>query len=241
MQTFTALLVDDEDHCLRTLTAQLGWTELPIRVMATVNSVHDAAIYLERNTPDFIFLDVKMPLSDGFGLFGYIHIDFSDVIFTTAHDEFALEAFRHRASGYLLKPISLRELKPLMESLIKKRRVSGVISPKTLEVTVANKQYRLSHHHILYLASKGSYSLIKLEDGQEIQTSFHLKKLTERLQDENFFRIHHQYVVNTDKVSFINRVKNASVELINGENLPVSRTKKSAFIAHFAESKVFEK
>lgn len=241
MQIFTALLVDHESHCLSMLQAQLGWTELPVKVVATAGSVPEAANYLQRNTLDFIFLDVKMPRSDGFDLFDFIRIDFSDVILTTVHDEFALKAFRHRASGYLLKPISLRELKPLMQSLIKKRRVSAVISPKILEVTVAAKHYRIPHSEIIYFASKGSYSLIKLSDGQEIRTSFHLKKLAERLNSQAFFRIHHQYVVNTDKVSFINRIKNTSVALVNGETLPVSRTKKAAFIAHFAESKVIDR
>jgi two-component system LytT family response regulator len=239
MKTFTAIIVDDEAHCLRTLQAQILWTELPIRVINTFDNVCDAQRFLKNSTPDFIFLDVKMPVSDGFSLFSCVNTDYSDVIFTTAHDEFALKAFEHHASGYLLKPISLKELKPLLKSLISKREVRHYEVPKELEVVTSSRVYKIPHHQILYAVSKGSYSTIKLEGGEEIKVSIHLKKLAERLEDESFFRIHHQYLVNSKKVQFVNRLT-ATVELHNGETLPVSRSKKAAFVTFFSASKAFQ-
>lgn len=233
MKTFTVLLVDDEAHCLRTLEAQLGWAELPIRVIGTANNVEDAARFFQKNSPDFIFLDIKMPTTDGFSLFDFVKTDFSDVIITTAHDEFALRAFGCQASGYLLKPISLKELKPLLKSLISKREVRHYEVPKELEVVTSSRIYKIPHHQILYAVSEGSYSTVKLEGGEEVKASIHLKKLTERLKNDSFFRIHHQYLVNSRKVQFINRV-NATVELNNGETLPVSRSKKAAFLTYFS-------
>lgn len=233
MKTFTVLLVDDEAHCLRTLEAQLGWTELPIRVIGTANNVEDAARFFQKNSPDFIFLDIKMPTTDGFFLFDFVKTDFSDVIITTAHDEFALKAFGCQASGYLLKPISLTELKPLLQSLISKREVRPFSPPKELEISTSSKVYRIPHQRILYVASEGSYCVIKLESGDEVRASIHLKKIAERLENDSFFRIHHQYLVNSRKVQFINRV-NATVELNNGETLPVSRSKKAAFLTYFS-------
>lgn len=235
MKTFTALLVDDEAHCIRTLQAQLLWTELPVQVIGTAVNVLDAAHLLKKKTPDLIFLDVKMPSNSGFGLFEYIDTRFSDVILTTAHDDFALEAFRHHASGYLLKPISLKELKPLLQSVMNKREPRPPEIPNLLEVITASKIYQIPYNQILYVASEGSYCVIKLENGEEIRSSIHLKKLAERLGNNAFFRIHHQYLVNIEKISFVNRQPTLTVVLLNGEKLPVSRSKKSAFFTHFSQ------
>lgn len=241
MKTFTALLVDDEAHCLRTLQAQILWTELPIRVVGTADNVNDAVRFLQHTNPDFIFLDIKMPVSDGFSLFDFINTKFSDVIITTAHDEFALKAFRHHASGYLLKPISLKALKPLLNSVISKREARPFEAPKELEITTSSRIYRIPHHQIMYVVSEGSYCTIKLENGDEIRTSVHLKKLAERLGDDgSFFRIHHQYLVNTEKVGFVSRLNTTTVELQNGESLPVSRSKKMAFLTHFSQGSAFK-
>lgn len=236
MKAFTTLLVDDETHCLRTLQAQILWTELPIQIIGTADNVKEAARFLQKNNPDFIFLDVKMPVADGFSLFDFINTNFTDVIITTAHDEFALKAFGCHASGYLLKPISLKELKPLLQSLISKREARPQEPPKELKIVTSSKIYRIPHHQIMYVVSEGSYCTIKLEDGNEVRASIHLKKLTERLENDSFFRIHHQYLVNTSKVGFISRLNTTTVALQNGETLPVSRSKKSAFLTHFSQT-----
>jgi two-component system LytT family response regulator len=240
MKTFTAIIVDDEAHCLRTLQAQVLWTELPIRIINTFDNVCDAQRFLKNSTPDFIFLDVSMPISDGFSLFSCVNTEYSDVIFTTAHDEFALKAFEHHASGYLLKPISLKELKPLLRSLISKREVRPYDMPKELEVVTSCRIYKIPHHQILYAVSEGSYCVIKLENGDEVRASIHLKKLAKRLENDSFFRIHHQYLVNTEKIGFISRLNATTVELQNGETLPVSRSKKSAFITHFTRAQTYQ-
>lgn len=240
MKTFTALLVDDERHCLRTLEAQINWTELPIRVIGTADNVKNAAGFLQRTKPDFIFLDIKMPVSNGFTLFDFINTDFSDVIITTAHDEFALKAFKCHSSGYLLKPISLKEMKPLLKSLISKREARPQVPSKELEIVTSSKIYRIPYHQIIYAVSEGSYCVIKLENEDKIRASIHLKKLAGRLGDGPFFRIHHQYLVNTEKVGFISRLNATTVELQNGESLPVSRSKKSAFITHFSQASTFQ-
>ena len=65
MKTFTALLVDDERHCLRTLEAQINWTELPIRVIGTADNVKNAAGFLQRTKPDFTHLRITNKYYNG--------------------------------------------------------------------------------------------------------------------------------------------------------------------------------
>ena len=229
---YTAILVDDEAHAIRTLSAQLGWTKLPIEIIFTGNSVEETEDFLRLNKPDFLFLDIKMPGQGGFELFPNIDLSVTDVIFTTAHDEFALQAFQHQASGYLMKPVSTIELKSLLEKLINKR---GVNAAENQDLIIEEKSgfLKIPLNQILYIYSEGSLSLIKKTDGTVRSVNNLLKELEERLINSKFHRIHNQYLVNMTKVSEIIKARNAELILDTAERLPISRSRKAAFYLHF--------
>jgi two-component system, LytTR family, response regulator len=229
---YTAILVDDEAHALRTLTAQLGWTKLPIEVIFVGNSVEETSQFLRLNKPDFLFLDIKMPGSDGFKLFPDIDLSVTEVIFTTAHDEYALRAFQHQASGYLMKPVSTIELKSLLKKLINKR---GVSAAENQDLVIEEKSgiIKIPLNQILYIFSEGSISLIKKTDGTIRSVNSLLKELEAKLKQAKFYRIHNQYLVNEAKVREILKARNAELILETGEKLPISRSRKAGFYQYF--------
>ncbi|WP_369010871.1 LytR/AlgR family response regulator transcription factor [Lacihabitans sp. LS3-19] len=100
------MLVDDVAHGIRTLSAQMELTKLPIEITFTGNSVEETEDFSRINKPSFLFLDIKMPGQRGFELFLNIDLSVRNVIFTTAHDEFAFKSFQHQTSGYLSQPLS---------------------------------------------------------------------------------------------------------------------------------------
>ncbi|MGR3810274.1 LytR/AlgR family response regulator transcription factor [Jiulongibacter sp. NS-SX5] len=232
MKNFTAIIVDDEPHAIRTLQAQLGWTELPIEVLATATSVNVAREVLQKHQPDFLFLDVKMPTKGGFELFQEVDLSGIEVIFTTAHDEYALKAFKHQAAGYLMKPVSTDELRNLLEKLIQKRWPEARSSYLTFHAKDGIQ--RIDPQEILYVSSLGANAAIHLTSGDIVKVNKLLKSLEDELGTA-FFRIHHQYLLNLAKVSSIQKGRNAEVELLNGEKLPVSRSKKMEFYAVFEQ------
>lgn len=231
--TYKAIIVDDEAHAVRTLTAQLEWTKLPLELIGTANSVEEAFELLKTKKPDFLFLDIKMPGSTGFDLFPSIDSAVTDIIFTTAHDEFALKAFQHQAAGYLMKPVSTLELKSLLQKLINKR---GVLAADNQDLILTDKSgiVKIPINQILYISSEGSISLIKKTDGNVRSVNGLLKELEAQLIDLRFFRVHNQYLVNLTKVTEVIKARNAELVLDNGQKLPISRAKKMAFYEHFA-------
>ncbi|AWW00463.1 LytR/AlgR family response regulator transcription factor [Arcticibacterium luteifluviistationis] len=229
---YTAILVDDEQHAIRTLTAQLGWTKLPIEILGFANSVDEAETLLIDLKPDFLFLDIKMPGKESFELFPLLDLKVTDVIFTTAYDEYALKAFKHQASGYLMKPVSTKELTSLLEKLISKR---GVLAEGNQDLYIEEKSglLRIPLNDILYISSEGSYSSIhKIDGSMKVVTSI-LKDLEKKLSSKQFFRIHNQYIVNTAQVSEVIKSRNAELVLKNAAKLPISRAKKAAFYSFF--------
>ena len=230
---YTAIIVDDEPHAVRTLTAQLEWTHLPVSVIATAHSVQEAHETLRKQKPDFLFLDIKMPGSTGFDLFPSIDSAVTDIIFTTAHDEFALKAFQHQAAGYLMKPVSTIELKSLLQKLINKRGLSAADN-QDLILEEKGGMLKIPLHQIMYIYSEGSISVIKKSDGTQRTVNALLKELEAKLAQSGFFRVHNQYLVNLSKVTEVIKARNAELVLDNAQKLPVSRAKKMAFYEHFA-------
>lgn len=234
MKSYSALLVDDEQSGLRTLTAKIEWSQLPLTIIAQVDSVDRAQKVLENEPVDFIFLDVKMPVRDGFDLFDSIDTNISDVIFTTAHEEYALKAFKEKASGYLLKPISQREFNSLMSSLIAKRNIKTERSQKII-FKLNRELIQLDQEEIIYLLSEGVKSrLFTVSNGENVISS-HLKVIESNLPIDSFYRIHHQSIVNLRHVTKVYKAKHAKVLMTNGQELEISRSKKMEFYLKYTE------
>ncbi len=231
-KTFTVIIVDDEPHAIRTLSAQLEWTHLPVKIIDTANSVEEAEVALRKRKPDFIFLDIKMPGKEGFELFDAIDLKVSEVIFTTAHDSYALKAFKLQASGYLMKPVSTKELKSLLTRLMEKR---GMSADEHQDLIIDEKSgiLKLPLKSILYVSSIGSYSHIHFDDNTEKVVNTNLKILEGKLAKKGFFRLHNQFLVNGSIITHIVKSRNAHAVLKNGKELPISRAKKVLFYAFF--------
>lgn len=234
MRTFTALLVDDELAGLRTLEAKIEWSNFPIKIIGKVNSVQRAIPIILEFKPDLVFLDIKMPDQDGFSLFKHLDTTTCDVIFTTAHEEFALKAFKHQASGYLLKPISQRELNPLLEDIIGKR---GLADNHTVLASFKSHGniIQLNQSEISHVISDGIKSQIFTTRDEKHEVSYHLKKVENELDQSQFHRIHHQTIVNITHIAKIIKGRNACLQMNNGAQLEISRSRKIEFYQKFNE------
>src|SRR3954462_6018098 len=112
-----AILIDDEVHCIDTLSMLLADYCPEVEIVEKCMSAKKGLEAIEKTKPDLVFLDIEMPVMNGFELLEqFKHIPFS-VIFTTSYDQYAIKAIRFSALDYLLKPIDPKELVPAVDKL----------------------------------------------------------------------------------------------------------------------------
>ena len=105
-----AIIIDDEQHCIDTLVWQINTYCRDIQLLESFSEPQEGLKYIENNSIDILFLDVDMPKMNGFQLLEKVQRITFDVIFTTAHDKFAVKAIKISALDYLIKPVDEDEL-----------------------------------------------------------------------------------------------------------------------------------
>ena len=114
-----AVLVDDEAKALQSLSWELTNLSDEVHVVASFTDAHEALAYLEKNTPDCLFLDIEMPTMDGFQFIKNLKNKAFPVVITTAYNQYALKALKNEAIDYLLKPIDSDDLDETLNKIKK--------------------------------------------------------------------------------------------------------------------------
>jgi two-component system LytT family response regulator len=251
-----ALLVDDEKSALTLLRHKLRRCDPDIEILAECESVESALAALETARPDVLFLDVEMPGATGFELLQRLGEDAPfQVIFTTAHSEYAIEALRGGAFDYLLKPVQEDELARALDRLTQKMRAGQpvAIAPpengiaallkslqtlqdkdKKLPVPTAEGVLFLPVADIIRAEAAGSYSTIYLNNKQKLVASKNLSELEEMLSNDDFFKVHKSHLVNLRYVAKYIRGEGGILILTDGSEVDVSRRKKEELMGRLA-------
>ena len=238
-----AVLVDDEEKAIQSLSWELTNFSEEIDVVASFTDPFEALGYLEYNTPDCLFLDIEMPTMDGFQFIQKLKNKNFPVVITTAYNQYAIKALKNEAIDYLLKPIDSDDLKDTITKI--KKFNSRVYTAEKLEKILLNfnsnsihrkvtfntdgKLLFLESDDILYAESDGNYSTVYLADGQKIVLTKKLKEVNELLPSDSFFRIHNSYIINLSKIKEFLKT-DGYVVLSSNHKIPVSRQKKSDFL-----------
>lgn len=228
----TCIIIDDEAPAREFLEKLiLQFFHQKIIVLDTADSVVNGIELINRLHPELIFLDIEMKGEDGFQLFKYFDNVFFDIIFTTAHKNYAIDAIKHSAIDYLLKPINFIDLNDAIKRLERKQtavtnqqRISALLENLNTDTTQFNKialptnsGYELEKiSNIIYCEGMDNYSKIHTIQGREIILTRTLKYLEETLPNSIFFRIHKSTLVNLNYIQSYSRVEGYSVTLTNG-------------------------
>lgn len=238
-----AVLVDDEAKALQSLSWELTNLSDEVSIVASFTDAHKALEYLEKNTPDCLFLDIEMPTMDGFQFIKSLKNKAFPVVITTAYNQYALKALKNEAIDYLLKPIdsddldeTLNKIKKFNSKNFTAERLEEILLNhnakslnKKITINTDGKLLFFESDDILYAESDGNYSTIYLADGQKILLTKKLKEVNELLPKNSFFRIHNSYIVNLNKVKEFLKT-DGYVILETNHKIPVSRQKKSDFL-----------
>jgi two-component system LytT family response regulator len=240
------IIVDDEYNA-REFLEKLLTKSFPGKflILEKTQSVDEAITAIEKYQPDLVFLDIQMPNKNGFELFKSIKIINFEVIFTTAHAEFAIDAIKASALDYLLKPINYIDLLEAIKRFDAKTHKAfqqerlrllldnidnGVSEFKKIAFPTDSGFELIKTSSILYCEADSNYCHIKCVDGKKITLSKTLKYVEELLPENIFNRIHKSYLVNLNYVNRFHKNDDYIVELSNGEKLPVSVRKKENFL-----------
>ncbi|MEJ2003975.1 MAG: LytTR family DNA-binding domain-containing protein [Cyclobacteriaceae bacterium] len=237
----SCIIIDDESLARELLMEYIEPYD-NIEVVAQCSKGSDAVEKINELEPDLIFLDVQMPGMDGFAVLEAIeHHPY--VIFTTAYDQYALQAFEQNAVDYLLKPLNEDRLRTAVqrasdrigsegnqnvEELIRtiKDENSGNNSYSThLFVQKSEKLLNLEVKNIMYLEASGDYTVLSTKNDQFLSSSG-IGKLEEKLDPEIFIRIHRSTIINLNFLKEIEKHFNGGliVKMENNKTFPVSRT-----------------
>ncbi len=234
MSTFKTLIIDDERLAREEVRRALaGYPEFEIAGEA--NNVEAAIALIEKEHPDLIFLDIHMPGKSGFDLLEELDA-VPEVVFTTAYDQYAVQAFEVNALDYLVKPIREERFAQTIEKvrleLGKKEEAQQrpLASHQKIFIKDGEKVYFIALAEVRLIESMENYA--RLHFGPEkamIKRS--LNQLEEKLDPNVFFRANRSQLINTNYIREINPYFNNSLQLVltTGETVTLSTRQSVAF------------
>ncbi|MBS4029597.1 MAG: response regulator transcription factor [Ignavibacteriales bacterium] len=242
------IIIDDENKSRNVLVKLLEKFHADtVTVLAQANSLETGKQAIEEHKPDLVFLDVEMPPHTGFELLQHLtKIDFN-VIFVTAHNEYAVNAIRVNAMDYLVKPIDRKELAAAVEKA-RHQKESGTL-PKDLQTLfqrINSSQKKISFptrngivfahpDEILRCESDSNYTFIFFTNGEKHLAPKTLKEFESLLKEFDFIRIHQSHLVNPKYIKqYIRKGDDGELILSSGDKVEVSRRYKEELMKAMA-------
>lgn len=248
-----AIVVDDEVHARRKMRALLSAHD-DIEVVAECETGTAAVHTIVAQKPDVVFLDVQMPGMSGIEVVDAVGAaDMPLVVFATAYDRFAIEAFEAHAVDYLLKPIDPARFERTMDYVrdrlrestadAERRRLQDVITrmdparrfPRKLAVRSGGTIHVVDVDTIDWIEADGNYVTFHTA-GHTYLHRESLRGVEERLDPERFARAHRSHIINLDRVRSLRSDRHGDYTIVmeNGDELTLSRTYRGRFLERFA-------
>ena len=243
-----AILIDDESHCLDTLSIVLKEYCPDVQVSDQCRSAKEGLQSIEKIKPDLVFLDIEMPGMNGFEMLEeFTEIPFA-VIFTTSYDQYAIKAIRFSALDYLLKPVDVNELVSAVKKIQSQRHLPMSEQFQMLLKQVQHKDHQFNKiavptidgfelipaDQVISCEADDNYTHLILKNKNKITACRTLKEMEEQLQNFSFFvRVHHSYLVNLNEVTKYVRGEGGYLVMSDGSSVNVSRSRKNALLKLF--------
>jgi two-component system LytT family response regulator len=244
MDPITAILVDDEQSSLENLEQKIRQFCPELKIIAAVENPTEAIFLIRHHNPDVIFLDIEMPHLNGFRMLNELGDYSAEIIFTTAYNHYSIEALRLSAFDYLMKPISINDLRETVARLSKHISLSTRERLDVLRQSLnknINQDSRIAVptweglefiqlRNVVRIESNSNYSRIFFTSGASLLVTKQLKEFEEMLVPYRFCRIHNTHLINLNYVRKYLRGDGGRVVMENGDEIDVSRRKKDDFL-----------
>ena len=240
-----AIILDDEPDCISVLKKLIQRNCPSINIVASTTDSEEGVAAIKLFKPDILFLDIEMPILNGFQVLDAIQPLLPNLIFTTAYDRYALKAFKYSAVDYLLKPIDSQELIAA---------ISRLSPTKTLQPQVEHLRQQLSNPRTLvdkialpssqgysfvpiktieYCEADDCYTRVFLASGEQYLITKTLGDIEEILAEQGFFRAHRQFLINLQHIKTFVKGDGGYIVMQNGKDITIARSRKEEFAKLF--------
>ncbi len=206
------LIIEDEAAAMRRLKKLLHEIDPALEVVGELDSIEASINWLFNNPmPDIIFLDIHLADGSSFEIFRHVQID-KPVIFTTAYDQYAIQAFKVNAIDYLLKPIKAGELEAALAKARQWQAGSGfdyVALAKALQKEESSKRFLIRFgqqirvvemRNVSYFYTQDKITFLVTKEGKRYPIDYSLEKLEEMVDSSRFFRINRQFIISIEAI-----------------------------------------
>jgi two-component system LytT family response regulator len=242
-----AIIVDDEKLSRNALSVLLHKHCPAVKVLAECGSAAEGLKAIKEHHPQVVFLDVEMPLMNGFEMLQQLETISFEIIFTTGYDAYAIKAIKFSALDYLLKPIEKDELikalakvhhsfqhpLPGQLDILLQQLGSKPIALQKIALPTLDGFKLVSIENILRCESDGNYTHVFLKKGEKLLVSRQLKEMEDLLEGHPFLRVHHSHVVNLNEITQYVRGEGGWVVMSDNTTINVSRSRKEALLNLF--------
>lgn len=249
-----AIIVDDASQARNLLRLMLAEYAPDVAILGEAANATEAIALVKSVAVDVIFLDIEMPGKSGLQVVGELHQAClpCDVIFTTAYNKYAIQAFRLSAVDYLLKPIDEKQLQEAVEKIREKKasqqnqqRLEQLIdnlqkeTPTTLSLPIANGYEYVAIADIVCIKADGSYAQVFVLGKSPITISKNLKYFEQVLEGfGEFVRVHRSFLINMQQVKRFERSGRGTIIMADGQEVDLARERRDTFfkaLEHFAK------
>ncbi|MBL7765126.1 MAG: response regulator transcription factor [Chitinophagaceae bacterium] len=252
---FKTVIIDDETNCVEVMEILIRQNFTDLDIVATFTSSKKALEYLQQNNVDLVFLDIQMPFMTGIDLLHKLDKYNFNVVFTTAFDQYAINAIKLSALDYLLKPIDEELLRKAIEKFRKikgdaniQNQLTALLQQYNLPVntpqtnTITNNKIAVGFQdkilfydpqEIIYCHSNDNYTTLTMLNGEKVIASKTIKYYEDILTPMGFIRPHQSYVINAKYIQQYSKKDGGFLVMSDGTSIPVSRQRKEEILQMF--------
>ena len=235
------LIIDDENRTRDLISKMIDSFGLDVETIPEGENVASGIAAIKKHKPDIVFLDIQMPDGTGFDVIQAIEEKTFEIIFITAHEEFAIKAIKFSALDYLLKPVDTTELRNSLEKALTTIETRSDSQFDALQKNIQpNEKRRLvlktqeSVHvveldQIIRCEADRNYTSFFLLDNKKILVSKTLKEYETLLSGHNFLRVQQSHLVNIAYVDRYDKKNGGAVVMKDGSEVPLSPAKRELF------------
>jgi len=236
-----AIIIDDEKNALESLALKIAKYFPQITVTHKFQNPQKAIQEINQNHPDLVFIDIEMPVLTGFDVLSKIENPNFEIIFVTAYSEYAIEAIKHCAIGYIIKPIDNDELKLAIENALKninhksaleknQQLLQNLVNNRNSTIVIPTQKglSLIKIADIIRFEGIDGYTKIILENSTPILSSYSIGKYSKIECLHHFYLVHKSHFIN---LNYINEYLNEGYIIMkNKDTIPVSKSKRTSFL-----------
>ncbi|SDW51331.1 two component transcriptional regulator, LytTR family [Lutibacter oricola] len=235
-----AILIDDEKNALESLALKVKKYFPNIQITHTFQNPQEALIQINANHPDILFTDIEMPVLSGFDVLSKIKNPNFEIVFVTAYNQYAIEAIKHCAIGYIVKPIDNNELINAVNNALKNIEKKNALekNEQLLNNLVSSSKSTIS------IPTQKGLSFIKIEDiirfegidgytkiilqNSTILSSYSIGKFSKLNKLSSFMSVHKSHFINLNYIA--NFLNEGYIVMANNDSIPIARSRRKEFL-----------